>query len=187
MINEKDTTRISKLMSLVLRHQPQVIGLSLDENGWANTTELLEKMNQHSTSITLAILQHVVATNNKKRFAFNEDGSKIRASQGHSIEVELNLLPQVPPPILYHGTAEKNVSSILVTGLEKRTRNHVHLSSDVPTAITVGKRHGKPAVFEIAAEKMHEKGFLFYCSANKVWLTNHVPANYLQMLSSLPS
>lgn len=182
MLNEKDITRISKFMSLVLRHKPETIDLTLDENGWAGTTELLERMNRHNYSVTPEILEQVVATNNKKRFAFNEDGTKIRANQGHSIEVELNLQPQTPPATLYHGTGEKSVASIIENGLEKRSRHHVHLSSDVATAIAVGKRHGKPAILEIGAAQMQEDDYVFYLSENGVWFTDAVPAKYLKLM-----
>lgn len=182
MLNEKDTTRTSKFLSLVLRHQPETIGLALDENGWATVAELLLKMTEHKMPVSADDLQHVVATNNKKRFAFNEDGSKIRASQGHSIEVELDLPQQVPPAVLYHGTGEKWVASILLTGLEKRSRQHVHLSGDTTTATAVGKRHGKPVIFEVAAGRMQADGYPFYLSANGVWLTDAVPAKYLRLI-----
>ena len=182
MLNEKETTRISKFLSLVLRHQPQTIGLQLDENGWAAVAELLLKMAEHKMPLLVEDLQHVVATNAKKRFAFNEDGTKIRASQGHSIEVELELQPQVPPATLYHGTSEKSVASILSVGLNKRSRNHVHLSTDTATAIAVGKRHGKPIIFEVATAQMQADGYVFYLSENKVWLTDNVPAKYLKVL-----
>jgi putative RNA 2'-phosphotransferase len=182
MMNEKDTTRISKFLSLVLRHQPETIGLVLDENGWADTAELIEKLNQHGAAVTQEIMQHVVATNNKKRFAFNDDESRIRANQGHSVEVELNLPQQVPPAILYHGTGEKSVASILENGLVKRERHHVHLSGDITTAKAVGQRHGKPAIFEVAALQMQQDGNTFYLSENGVWLVDTVPAKYLKLM-----
>lgn len=182
MLTEKDITRISKFMSLVLRHQPETIGLTLDENGWADTTELIEKMNRQGYTITPQLMQQVVATNAKKRFAFNEDGTRIRAAQGHSIAVNLSLPQQVPPATLYHGTGEKSVASILSTGLDKRSRHQVHLSADTATAIAVGRRHGKPVLFEIATGQMHQDGFLFYLSENGVWLTDAVPAKYLKPL-----
>ena len=182
MLNEKDTTRISKFLSLVLRHQPETIGLQLDENGWATVADLLPKMAEHKMPVSLEELQQVVATNAKKRFAFNADGLKIRASQGHSIEVELDLPQQVPPATLYHGTGEKWVASILANGLGKRSRQHVHLSADTATAIAVGKRHGKPVIFKVAAALMQADGFTFYLSENGVWLTDAVPAKYLRQM-----
>jgi putative RNA 2'-phosphotransferase len=181
MIGEKETTRISKFLSLVLRHKPEAIGLTLDENGWADVEELIDKMNGHNYKITRDILNCVVATNNKQRFSFYNDNTKIRANQGHSIQVELNLKEMMPPEYLYHGTGEKAVPSILRTGLQKRARQHVHLSEDILTAIIVGKRHGKPWVFSIAAKQMKDDGYKFYLSENNVWLTDHVPIQYLKL------
>ncbi len=179
MINEKAVTRISKFLSLVLRHQPNTIGISLDENGWTDVLTLIDKMNAAGFAIDRNILGHVVSTNNKKRFAFDEAGDKIRASQGHSVEIELGYAPAKPPAVLYHGTGEKSVPSILQTGIEKRERQHVHLSADKNTAVKVGQRHGKPFVFMVWAEKMWDDGHIFYLSQNGVWLTDHVPATYL--------
>jgi putative RNA 2'-phosphotransferase len=173
-------THLSKFLSLILRHQPQTIGLQLDANGWASVEELIQKAAHHGVHFDRATLNHIVATNAKKRFAFNATGDKIRASQGHSINIELGYTAQQPPPILYHGTGEKAVPSILATGIEKRNRQHVHLSPDLETAIKVGQRHGKPFVFEVMAAQMHNDGFSFFLSANGVWLTDHVPAKYLK-------
>ena len=181
MINEKENKKISKFLSFVLRHNPQSIGLKLDENGWAETKDLLEKMNANAFEVTAEILDHIVATNNKQRFSFNETKTKIRASQGHSIDVELNLKQTTPPQYLYHGTGEKFVNSILLTGLEKRNRQHVHLSNNMETAIQVGQRHGKPKVFIIESAQMSSEGFLFYLSDNNIWLTDHVPVKYLRL------
>jgi putative RNA 2'-phosphotransferase len=125
------------------------------------------------------MLKEVVATNNKKRFAFNEDETKIRASQGHSIEVELGYNSSIPPAILYHGTAEKNLPFIREQGLQKQSRQHVHLSADKETALKVGRRHGKPVVLEVMAARMCDEGYTFFISANQVWLTDHVPADYI--------
>ncbi len=180
MISEKENQRISKFLSLVLRHQPETIGIRLDENGWVDPQLLIFKMNQHGFNISMEILDHVVATNNKKRFAYNEGKTLIRASQGHSVNIELGYEPQMPPEILYHGTAERFSESILKTGLEKQSRQHVHLSVEVATAISVGKRHGKPVIFEVASGGMFADGFIFYLSENKVWLTDHVPVRYLK-------
>lgn len=184
MLSEKEATRLSKFLSFVLRHQPQTIGLTLDENGWADVTGLLQKLKTKGFNVDRTALQHVVATNNKKRFAFNEDETKIRASQGHSINVALGLEESIPPAILYHGTAQKNTAAILQKGLLKQSRQHVHVSKDVETAINVGKRHGVPVVFEVRAEAMLCDGHAFYLSANGVWLTETVPAKYLRLLSS---
>ena len=182
MLTDKENTRISKFLSLVLRHQPDELGITLDESGWTNVDALIAKMKGKGFHITKEILDHVVETNNKKRFAYNEDQSKIRASQGHSIEVDLAYTPQQPPDILYHGTAERFVDLILHEGLKKRSRHHVHLSSDKNTALNVGQRHGKPVIFEVASGRMHKDGIDFFVSENGVWLTDHVPANYLRLI-----
>ena len=171
--------KISKFLSLILRHKPEKIGLQLDGQGWAVVEELLQKMNEKGMKISQKDLEYVVENNNKKRFAFNADKSKIRASQGHSIPIDLGYKAQMPPAQLYHGTAEKFVSSILKNGIQKRNRQHVHLSADVETAINVGKRHGKPKVLQINAALMQENGFEFFISENGVWLTDFVPSEYL--------
>ncbi|MFL5728464.1 MAG: RNA 2'-phosphotransferase [Cytophagaceae bacterium] len=181
-MNEKETVRISKFLSLVLRHQPELIGIELDEQGWTNVPVLIQKVKEAGVSLDLDLLKHVVETNNKKRFAFTEDFGRIRASQGHSVEVELGYTAQTPPSVLYHGTHEKAVGSILKDGLEKRKRNHVHLSATIETAIQVGKRHGKPMVLEVSAAKMAAQGFKFYISDNGVWLTDNVPPEYLSLI-----
>jgi putative RNA 2'-phosphotransferase len=186
MMNEKETTRISKFLSLVLRHQPQLIGITLNEQGWVSVDELLQQAKKHGQLITMEVLNHVVETNAKKRFAFSADKKQIRASQGHSVEVELGYEPQVPPKILYHGTGSQSVESILKTGLERRSRQHVHLSADINTAIKVGSRHGKPVVLSVLAGEMNKNGFVFYLSANGVWLTDEVPAVFLR-LEGIPS
>lgn len=182
MLSAKQLTAVSKFISLVLRHKPETIGLTLDANGWADTTELINKMNSNGRAITAEIVDYAVATNSKKRFAFNDDKTKIRASQGHSLAVDLQLQPVKPPAQLYHGTGVQFVSSILKTGIEKRNRQYVHLSSDKETAIIVGKRHGNPAVLLADAAAMDKDGFDFYLSENKVWLTEHVPVRYLKLL-----
>lgn len=183
MFSEKEITRLSKFMSLVLRHQAGTIGLTLDKNGWVATQELLDKMNKTGVNVTPEKLDFVVATNSKKRFAFNADKTQIRASQGHSVDIDLQLTPVKPPAVLYHGTGERSVASIFKTGLEKRSRRHVHLSADIETALQVGKRHGKPVVLTVDTAKMYKDGFEFYLSANKVWLTDKVPIGYLQQLN----
>ena len=179
MLSEKETTRISRFLSLVLRHQPEVIGVELDPNGWTNVQDLIERANLHGTRIDRETLNHIVETNPKKRFAFNEDGEMIRASQGHSIDVDLGYQNEQPPEFLYHGTGETSVASILKSGIEKRSRQHVHLSKDLETALMVGKRHGKPVVFKVHSEQMHFDQYPFFLSENGVWLTDHVPAKYL--------
>ena len=166
---------ISKFLSLVLRHKPEKIGLELDQQGWAKTQELLDKI----PHLTLKLLQEVVETNNKKRFAFNEDGSKMRASQGHSITVDLGYPPSEPPALLYHGTATRFVTSIQEKGLLKRNRQHLHLSKDLDTATNVGQRHGKVVILTVDSGKMYKDGYNFFISENGVWLTDHVPVDYL--------
>lgn len=180
MISEKENTKISKFLSLVLRHQPEIIGIELDENGWTNIETLIEKSIKNGLHFDREILNHIVETNAKKRFAFNDNNDKIRANQGHSIGVELGYVPQKPPTVLYHGTGQKSVNSIKLTGLEKRQRQQVHLSKDIETAIAVGQRHGKPYVFEILAEQMYIDKHEFFLSDNGVWLTDNVPTKYLK-------
>lgn len=180
MISKKQITHISKFLSLVLRHRPETIGIQLDQNGWADVNDLIEKANNNGVKFDRETLNHIVSTNSKKRFAFNDTLDKIRASQGHSIDIELGYKNEKPPEILFHGTAEKFVQSILDTGLEKRNRQHVHLSSDLETAIKVGQRHGKPFVFTVFAEQMYNDNFQFYVSDNGVWLTDNVPTKYLK-------
>lgn len=181
-MKEKDTKNISKFLSLVLRHAPETIALELDKNGWANVDELISKCNQFGKELDFELLEEVVATNDKKRFAFNDDLSKIRANQGHSIEVELNLNESQPTDFLYHGTVEKFISIIKVEGLQKMSRQYVHLSIDTETAIKVGSRRGKPIVLRIDAPKMVEYGYKFYLSENNVWLTDNVPVEYIENL-----
>lgn len=178
-MNEIETKRISKFLSLILRHQPETIGLKLDENGWADVEELRERLAKKKVYFSLEELDEVVETNNKKRFAFNEDKTKIRASQGHSINIDLALEALQPPDFLYHGTAEANISSILEKGIEKRSRQHVHLSADKETATKVGMRHGKPIILTIRTGKMYEDGIAFFQSANGVWLTEFVDLKYI--------
>lgn len=179
---EKELKHTSKFMSLVLRHKPEIIGLQLDEQGWANVEELITKMSANGPAVTKAMIETIVATNDKKRFAFNEDGSRIRASQGHSLEVELDLEAIQPPAILYHGTAVRYLERILATGLQKQGRQHVHLSATTDTAKAVGSRHGKPVILAIDAAAMHKAGHSFYLSANQVWLTDAVPAEFLKVV-----
>ena len=180
MISDKQITQISKFLSLVLRHHPETISIQLDQNGWTDINELLEKATNYGIRFDREILNHIVATNSKKRFAFNDTLDKIRASQGHSVDIELGYTNQKPPEILFHGTGEKSVQSILEKGLEKRSRQHVHLSCDLETAIKVGQRHGKPFVFKVLAEQMYNDNFQFFISDNGVWLTDNIPAKYLK-------
>jgi putative RNA 2'-phosphotransferase len=171
---------LSKFLSLILRHKPEVIGITLDEYGWADVTELLEKMNQSGKQVELEQLKEVVAGNDKQRFTFDDTFQRIRANQGHSIPIKLELSPIQPPDILFHGTAEKNITSIMEKGLLKGKRQHVHLSVDEDTAVKVGQRYGKPVVLVIDTASMAREGHLFYRSKNGVWLTEHVPAVYIK-------
>ncbi len=175
-----DTKSISKFLSLILRHAPETINLTLDENGWAIVSELLEKFNIQNKGISFDELRHIVENNDKKRFAFNEDLTKIRASQGHSITIDLNIEAVEPPSVLFHGTVAKFIDAIKEEGLQKMSRQHVHLSKDLETAIKVASRRGKPIVLTIDAKKMAADGFLFFLSENNVWLTDEVPARYIQ-------
>jgi len=180
-VDNKGIVRISKFLSLILRHQPERVGLKLDSAGWASVDELLQAASRHGVSLTLDQLKQVVATNDKKRFAFSEDGVRIRASQGHSAEVDLQYEPQVPPEFLYHGTPERFVESIRTTGLNKGQRQHVHLSPDAVTASKVGQRSGRPVVLKIRAGQMHREGHTFYKSANNVWLVDNVPTRFVEV------
>ena len=180
MHTNKNIINLSKFLSLVLRHQPQTIGIELDENGWTDVQKLIQKMNDYGKTINLKTLKEVVENNDKKRFAFDESGTKIRANQGHSVKIDLGYTAQEPPKILYHGTATRFLSSIYQTGLQKRQRHHVHLSRDLETATKVGKRHGKLVILEVAAKAMHQAGHPFFISENGVWLTDRVPVQYLK-------
>jgi putative RNA 2'-phosphotransferase len=179
-VTEKQTVKTSKFLSLILRHEPHRVGLKLDSAGWASVHELLETVNRHGLSLTIEELRHVVATNDKKRFAFSDDGQRIRASQGHSLEVDLQYQSEVPPEFLYHGTPQKFVESIRASGLNKGERHDVHLSPDAATATKVGQRRGKPVVLQIRAGEMHRAGHAFRRSASNVWLVDFVPAGFIE-------
>jgi putative RNA 2'-phosphotransferase len=180
---DKEIIRTSKFLSLILRHEPERVGLKLDSAGWVGVTELLEAVNRNGVSFTLDQLKHVVATNDKSRFVFSEDGQRIRASQGHSIEVDLQYQQQTPPEVLYHGTPERFLESIRATGLNKGPRHHVHLSPDPQTAAKVGQRRGRPVVLTIRSGEMHRQGHVFYLSANGVWLVDRVPVDFIELQS----
>ncbi len=176
----KDLKNISKFLSLVLRHKPEEIGVSMDAQGWVNVDELLEKSIASGIQLDFDMLEEVVITNDKQRFAFNDDYSLIRANQGHSVNVDLQFEAMQPLEILYHGTVEKFVGQIKINGLKKMQRTHVHLSKDLETALKVGSRRGKPLILKINAAKMHADGFAFYLSKNGVWLCDEVPVNYIE-------
>ena len=181
LVNWKDSQleKTSRYISFLLRHRPEAAGLTLDEHGWANTTELIECVSK-TRHITLTLLEQIVSTDEKQRYAFNEDKSLIRANQGHSIPVDVELIPSTPPKKLWHGTAKKYVDSIDENGLLSQTRLYVHLSADYQTAVTVGRRHGEPVVYTIDSAQMYADGYIFYKSVNGVWLTKNVPAIYLE-------
>ncbi|MDR7209603.1 RNA 2'-phosphotransferase [Flavobacterium piscis] len=182
-MNEKAAKNVSKFLSLVLRHSPETIGLKLDENGWADVEELISKCSENGNALNAELLDYVVENNDKKRFAFNEDKTKIRASQGHSLSVELNLNETEPFEFLYHGTVEKFLESIKKEGLQKMSRQHVHLSKDKETAIKVGGRRGVPQILTVRSGEMYKDGYTFYLSENNVWLTEEVPAKYIEFKS----
>ena len=174
----------SKYISLILRHKPETIGISLDEHGWADVQEMIDGINASgSDHLDMEMLEEIVRTDEKQRYSFNEDHTLIRANQGHSIPVDVELEEKNPPALLYHGTGEKYVSAIDEQGLIPKSRLYVHLSADVPTAKKVGSRHGKPVIYTIDCAKMTAEGYKFYLSANKVWLTKKVPVKYLSKLS----
>ena len=171
----------SRFISLILRHKPSEIGIELDEHGWANVAELIEGINKKQP-FDMAQLEEIVASDDKQRYSFNEDKTLIRANQGHSIPVDVELKESLPPDILYHGTGEKYVSSINDMGLIPKSRLYVHLSKDMETAVNVGKRHGKPVIYIVDSKKMAADGCKFYLSVNNVWLTKKVPVEYLRMI-----
>ncbi|MEU9129772.1 RNA 2'-phosphotransferase [Kitasatospora sp. NPDC048540] len=180
-MDEKQTVRVSKTLSRVLRHDPASVGITLDTAGWVPVDELLAGLARSGRRISRAQLDHVVATNNKRRFAFSEDGRSIRASQGHTVEVDLGLPPAEPPAVLYHGTGSATVGVILAEGLRPMARQDVHLSADTDTAVRVGARHGRPVVLVVDAAAMAAAGHVFRVSANGVWLTDSVPPRYLTL------
>ena len=178
--NMDKLTRLSKFLSLILRHKPETIGLSLDSNGWADVNELIQKVKSSNRDIDINTLSTIVEENDKSRFSFNENKTKIRAVQGHTIDVDLNLTPSEPPIILYHGTTIQNIISIKRNGISKMKRHHVHLSDNLDTAKSVGSRYGKPAVLIINSKKMYDDGIVFLKSENGVWLTDFVDSKYIQ-------
>lgn len=168
-------------MSYVLRHKPETIGLTLDPEGWASVEELVRLSQSSGTPLSRELIVDVVRTNDKQRFKLSDDGLRIRASQGHSVSIDLALDSKKPPRMLYHGTASRFVESIRQQGLIRGSRQHVHLSLDYQTAHKVGQRHGQPTVFVVRAEEMFDAGHIFYLSDNGVWLTDHVPSQFLSL------
>lgn len=181
-MEEKKKVKISKFLSLILRHQPETVGLKLDANGWVKTEDLIKACAEHGRAFTLKELQEIVETNEKKRFAFDKTGDKIRANQGHSLKVKIEFEKRTPPEILYHGTAEKNIDKIFAEGLSKMNRHHVHLTEEIETARSVGIRYGKPVILKVDTKAMIAKGFEFFVSANDVWLVENIPAEFLEKL-----
>lgn len=180
-MNNRSIVRTSKFLSLVLRHKPQTIGIQLDEAGWVKVDTLLEALNQHPAGkfISRETLNTVVANNDKQRFCFSDDGTRIRARQGHSVDVDLGYERAKPPETLFHGTPKQFVASIRESGLKKMNRHHVHLHADVETSRLVGARRGEPVLLTIHAGEMHRREYMFYVTENNVWLTDHVLVEFI--------
>lgn len=178
--NKNDIEHLGRFLSLILRHSPQTIDITLDNFGYANVDELISQMNKHGKHIDFDALKLIVDTNNKKRYSFNQNFTKIRANQGHSIKVNLQLTEKIPPNELYHGTATRFLDSIMNEGITKQSRQYVHLSKDIDTAIKVGKRHGKVIILVLDTLKMYQDGIKFYLSDNDVWLTDYVNPQYIK-------
>ena len=177
--------KLSKFLSLILRHKPEAANIELDEHGWANIEDLIIGVNQTGRKINLEILEEIVAADQKQRYSFNADKTLLRANQGHSIPVDVELTEQKPPEFLYHGTAERFLGSIMTEGLKPMSRLYIHLSKDIETACKVGKRHGTPAVLQINSKKMHQDGYKFYLSANGVWLTKQISPIYFTLIEHI--
>jgi putative RNA 2'-phosphotransferase len=173
------SVRTSKFLSLVLRHDPASIGITLDDAGWTDVAELLAACAAHGVAITRDELIAIVASSDKQRFALSPDGERIRANQGHSVDIDLQLAPAEPPAVLFHGTVERVLPSIRAQGLVRGERRHVHLSADVETATRVAARRGKPVIATVRAGAMAAAGHVFYRSDNGVWLVDHVPPEFL--------
>ena len=171
--------KLGKFISLILRHKPEEIGITLDEHGWAKTKDLINGINKSGRKIDIEILEEIVRTDNKQRYSFNEDKTKIRANQGHSIPVKVELKELEPPATLYHGTATKSLEGIQKQGIKSMSRLYVHLSKDFETAKQVGYRHGECVVLLINAERMYKDGLKFYLSENGVWLTEYIDSKYI--------
>lgn len=171
---------LSKFLSLILRHEPEAIGLRLDAEGWADVDELIAKAAAHGKRYDRALLQELVRDNDKQRFKLSDDGQRIRANQGHSVDIDLALAPIEPPALLYHGTATRHADAIRAEGLRKQSRQHVHLSADRDTALKVGSRHGRPVVLQVRAGEMHTRGIAFFRADNGVWLTDAVAVEFIE-------
>lgn len=175
-------TNLSRYMSLILRHKPEVIEITLDEHGWASVNDLICGIEKNNPGFNMDILEQIVRTDSKQRYSFNDDKSLIRANQGHSVNVDVELKEKEPPEYLYHGTGEKYVKSINQDGLIPKSRLYVHLSKDIKTAENVGKRHGKEIIYRINSGRMYRNGYKFYLSENGIWLTKEAPVKYLEMV-----
>ncbi|HFL2422519.1 TPA: RNA 2'-phosphotransferase [Clostridioides difficile] len=178
-MSKKD--KLSIFISLILRHKPETIGIKLDDYGYADVNELIEKINNTGRNINIEILEQIVKEDNKQRYSFNDDRSKIRANQGHSINVNVELRELEPPKYLYHGTATRFLDNIKNEGIIKQSRLYVHLSRDIDITVKVGKRHGTPVVLKINTGKMYENGYKFYLSENNIWLCKYIPFEYVEI------
>ena len=176
--------KLSVFISLILRHNPDAAHITLDEHGWANVKELLRGVNDTGRKIDMSILEEIVATDNKQRYSFNQDKTRIRANQGHSVPVDVELKEQEPPEFLYHGTAIRFSESIMKEGLKPMSRLYVHLSQDIETALKVGKRHGSPIILRVYSGHMYKDGYKFYLSENGVWLTEKVDVKYFEIMEN---
>jgi putative RNA 2'-phosphotransferase len=173
-------TKISKFLSLILRHSPETIHVNMDKNGWVDINELIDNAHKYKNMyLNNDLIKTIVETNDKQRYMLSDDGKRIRANQGHSITVDLELESKVPPGILYHGTASRFLDSIMKEGLKPMRRQYVHLSLTEEIALTVGKRHGKPIILYINTKNMYEEGYKFFASENKIWLVKEVPVKYI--------
>ncbi|WP_053957478.1 RNA 2'-phosphotransferase [Inediibacterium massiliense] len=179
---ENPNTKLSKYISLILRHKPEIIGVKLDNHGWCDVDDLLFRMNKNGKIINRSQLDEIVKMDDKDRYTYNDDGTKIRANQGHSIDVDIELEKEIPPQYLYHGTIQKYVLPILKEGIKKGQRQYVHLSTNIEIAKIVGKRRGIPVILKIEAGKMYLDGYQFYLSKNKVWLCDYVPNKYISVM-----
>ena len=184
-MDAKQLKQLSKSLSYVLRHRPDSIGVELETGGWINVATLLNALSQDGKHISVEVLREIVAQSDKQRFELSEDGLRIRARQGHSVEVELGYEPATPPTVLYHGTATRNLDSIFEQGLLKGRRHHVHLSTNKQTMMQVAVRHGKPALLSIQSGQMHADGHEFFVTGNNVWLTEHVPPRYIALIDDV--
>lgn len=181
MKSNANLTSLSRFISLVLRHKPEAIGITLDEHGWADVNELIAGVNR-TQPLDMETLEEIVRTDEKQRYSFSGDKTLIRANQGHSIPVDVELPQSEPPELLYHGTAERFTAAIEAEGLRPMSRLYVHLSKDAETARKVGSRHGKPVIYEVLAGEMSRRGFEFWLSVNGVWLTRAVPPEFLRRI-----